>query len=155
VVDIFDGPSGSKWTRIFVPNLTAGSLSIFDLSDVQETLPKTIGDAIKYVGGGIFTNIPNNYIAGGFLKDSFSLTADGTRIILADETVMSFLVKTDTPLTDFKVGVTDGGDEIVSTQDIADTGEWLSFGINFKKTTNTTFYIKGIAGTVNFEMIRV
>lgn len=83
-----------------------------------------------------------------------TFTADGTISVPAGTIVISILILPSGNLTGLKLGTTDGGDEIISEQDIVANGKYKSFAINYKAVGSETWYLKGISGTVLVQQIK-
>jgi hypothetical protein len=86
---------------------------------------------------------------------TLTLTADDSFVLLAGSRLIGLLVNNNQLLTDFRVGLTSGGEEFVSSQELAATGAWYSFPLLYKSSTNTTLYFYGITGTVNIDIIKL
>lgn len=106
-------------------------------------------DYICESDGVTFTNkIPVN------TPIAFTLVTDGSYLVPANTPITGMFVKLSTPLTSFMVGTFPGDSDLITSQDIQTVGDWVSFYLLFKSTSNRTFYFSGIAGTVDIELIK-
>lgn len=83
-----------------------------------------------------------------------TFTADGTIVIAPDVTILSLMIKGTVTLSAFKVGTGSGLDDIISEQEVIEDGEWKAFNIMYKAATLKTWYVGGISGTVQVQLIK-
>jgi len=95
--------------------------------------------------------------SGGSLDTpSYDFTADGTILVSAGDIVIGALVLANSEQAAFKIGLSAGTDEIVSTQLLSDDGEWKSFSIFYKAAANKTLYVVGITGDgVTIQLVKL
>lgn len=130
--------------------VVGASPSLAALTDVSLSSPTT-GDVLTKTSG----NWVNSPSPSGIVAVTQNFGSDGTLVIPAGETILSFMVKGTVNLTAFKVGTGSGLDDIISQQDIIENGKWHSFAINYKAVGAETWYVGGVSGTVSIQRIKV
>jgi hypothetical protein len=91
--------------------------------------------------------------AGAFVKDAFTLATDGTRSADAVTLVTYILVKPVSALSAFKVGLTNGGEELIDASPCS-AGEWTTFQVNYFLETSATIYIAGVTSSTDIKIIK-
>jgi hypothetical protein len=83
---------------------------------------------------------------------SSTLTGDGTVAVPSGKFCKRILAKPSSALTGFKIGTTNGGEEIVSAQPV-DAGSFQSFDVSrFADGGNLTLYIGGITSSTDIKL---
>jgi hypothetical protein len=119
-----------------------------------------LGD-LRDLGGNEIVNIVDFVVQNMLEGDSpsspggklFVLNADGTIPLNSVETLVGLLVYSANPMTNFKVGTTDGGDDIIGTQNTPAMTDYISFPQLYKSLTNKTLYVKGVNGTLQIVKV--
>jgi len=136
---------------IVTDDLVLNAIEIGDISGGAEFDLLIKNSAADYdIAWATFEDIPT-----GINKIIASLTANGTLTIPDDATIISFSLLNSGALIGFKVGSGAGLDDIISTQDFAADGEWKTFAINYRAAATTTWYVEGVSGTVDIELINI
>jgi hypothetical protein len=108
------------------------------------------GLELKYLccKAGYFNQTPYAVFSGL----AFTIAADTSRPFPLDAKV-SFLVKPASDLSNFKIGTTNGGEEILSAQ-LAVGGEWNDFDLRYYNEAGALVYFGGLGTTsVQIKMI--
>lgn len=93
-------------------------------------------------------------VTSGMEEDAFTLTVDGNRTVLEDETIIALNVLPSSNLSGFKVGSTPGADDIISEQFLISTGEYHSFAVIGKMASNKTLYFAGITASTQIAILK-
>lgn len=85
---------------------------------------------------------------GGSTKDPFTLAADGSRVVPLGSLVTRIVVKPSAAIAGFKIGITAGGEEIMSAQPLL-SGQWATIPVDKYDSAAQTFYFGGITSSTD------